>query len=520
VHQRRSPRPTALSLTLAVLAAAGAAAQETLPTGPRSLAMGGTGVAVADDHTVAWQNPGALGFFGRDPIDDERVQAVAGEGDTPVSRYDNNNLGRKDWGLGVDVLAGYRIDGVLTEAVKRLADVPYQELANRTSYSEQDIKHIITVLDGLSLAQNPDNAIVAQFNAGAGLRIGHFAIGARGYSEVAGRIDGIDLVNLGLNQFGGLLADEIVGSSSPSDGTIQLFDTTQRAELINALGGDADAVLALEIIDFQARAAGLNAADATRMYEVVLNTIDPTIRNALVTGGSLEDNTTAILATGYGVAEIPISYGVALSPHWSVGLNLKYLLGRVYGSRVLVFNTDTSTILDDAQETYRQSSTFGVDVGLLGRYRWIQGGLMARNLNAPTFAGPSDAAGYRFPDVTLDPQITVGAALIPFETLAITADLELLRTDGLVPGTDHQKAAAGIEANLFRVLALRGGVSQNLAASSEPANVSGGLGLDLYLIRFDLAAACSTKIDTITWDGTDYRVPDAARVSLQLAIDF
>jgi len=59
------------------------------------------------------------------------------------------------------------------------------------------------------------------------------------------------------------------------------------------------------------------------------------------TDGALEDNTTTVLLTGFGLVEVPFTYGYAINDHIAVGANLKLMKGRVYGTEVIVFNKDS-----------------------------------------------------------------------------------------------------------------------------------------------------------------------------------
>ena len=63
---------------------------------------------------------------------------------------------------------------------------------------------------------------------------------------------------------------------------------------------------------------------------------------------------------------------------------------------------------------------------------------------------------------------------------------------------------------------LAGGFYQNLAESDEELTVTGGLGLNLWLLRLDLAGALG--LDTVEYDGDEY--PTDAHFSFGLQADF
>jgi len=195
--------------------------------------------------------------------------------------------------------------------------------------------------------------------------------------------------------------------------------------------------------------------------------------------------------------------------------------------------------MKDAFNEAEQTVTGGVDLGVVTRCSWAQVGLTARNINRPVLKGGTfkDADGQAFTvdDVALEPQLSLGVALYPFETLVMTADIDVLenktvysttsqRTGVLMAGIERnltveyvtQRLGGGIEWNILRFLALRGGYSTDLAESEAGGMVHAGLGLNLWALRFDLAAAAATK--TVEVDGE--KMPRSAAVSAGLTIDF
>ncbi len=135
--------PTLVRLALAgacLLAAGHAGAMESFIVGPRALGMGGANVASVNDIQAQFYNPAAFGFFhDREPLTAmpapppraDQVPAkdsqVPAGGQTPVAAQapigeteytgggfwpsDNNHLGRKSWGFGLDASVGLRAHG-------------------------------------------------------------------------------------------------------------------------------------------------------------------------------------------------------------------------------------------------------------------------------------------------------------------------------------------------------------------------------------------------------------------------
>jgi hypothetical protein len=88
-------------------------------------------------------------------------------------------------------------------------------------------------------------------------------------------------------------------------------------------------------------------------------------------GGDLDDNQTMVALKGFAVAEVPISYGRALNEHWAIGGNLKAMRGRVYATEVLVFDTASDDVISSIDSNYEETTTFGIDAGIMGRYRYV-----------------------------------------------------------------------------------------------------------------------------------------------------
>ncbi len=501
----------ALSATLLALAST-AAAQDITIVGTRSLGMGGTGVASADDVTVQYHNPGILGFMGRmekaeadpkaDPKDIKEVRSAS----------DNNNLGRKDFGLGIDAQVGVQIRGTLADQIDKLDKIDYKKLGQQGITSQQDARDLLTTLESFKTLADPGNGFTADATGGVGIRIGHFAVGARFQAQTVGYVKDIDLNNIGVGLSSSALANQVnTNAAAPTGYTPTLLTPAQQAQLATALGGGAAGTAAATALDYQASQAGITQAQITSLFPDLI-----TVANGATS--NLDNNTTSVTAYGYGIGEIPVSYGVALGDHLAIGVTGKYMVGRVYATNVLVFNKDSQDEIMKVRENYQQTSQFGVDAGIIARIPYFQVGLTGRNLNNPTFKGPT-VAGVKLDDVTLDRQFTAGAAFLKtwsWFSFSIAGDLDLNQTRSLLPGVKSQKASGGVELVLARFLSLRAGAYQNLAYDQDPLVLTAGVGIDLWAMRFDLAAAAATE--TATWDGKEY--PKEGRVAAQFAIDF
>ncbi len=495
------PRRTALVSSLACLAfgITTAAAQDSYIVGPRALGMGGANVASTDDHTAQFYNPAAFGFFARRTESGERFGV------------DNNDIGRKRWGFGVDAGASEHIQGDMGEYLDHLEQV--DRIRTSGINTQDDVRALLDIAQSLAHVADTGNAISADFNGGAGVRIGPFGLGVRTYFQGTGRVDQTDFTNLGL---GTPITDaDIQSGGATGDGTIQILTPAQQADLGLGLGNAGLNNTSIQVLDLYVRQQGLqNDPQAIQLM------VDSLVQSN-AGGGNFNNNQTRVIFRGFGVAEVPLTYGMAITDHLSVGGSVKLMLGRVYGTSVRVFDDNAGDVLGNADKNYKQSVNVGLDLGIMARIPMLQVGLIGRNLNSPTFEGPTvtdptTGITTRFGDVRIDPQATLGVAFIPATTLVLEVDCDLNPAETTLPGYHTQRLGGGIEWNPGHVIALRAGAYKNLAENDVPIVFTGGLGFNLYILRLDLAAAVSPE--RTQYQGKD--IPKEGRVHFGLTVDF
>lgn len=505
-----------LGLAALTAVAAPALAQDMFFVGPRALGMAGSTVASVNDTTAMYYNPAAFGFFALRDEQGERLDC------------DNNDCGRKVWGLDLDAGAGYRLHQQFGTFLDELADIDFESLGqNGLQNDPERLAELVRLTTNLAGIDDPGNAMTADINGGLGARIGHFGVGVRAYVQGTGRVVTLDTVNLGLTTAGGNLQTDInnvtVPNFNPAGYQFVVFNPAQVDQLRVALGdptlSDPDSLEAAQKLDFLAQQEGIDPARVQETTDILTN-----VATGSDAGTKLEDNETTVFLTGFGLLEIPVSYGYAINDHWAVGTSVKFMLGRVYGSRIIVFDDDAQDLIKELDDDYEESANFGVDLSLMGRYKYVQFGLIGRNLNAPKFDGFSSSktltngriVDVDVDDVTVDPQVRAGVAFIPHPTLTLEFDYDLTENDTTFDEYSTQYASVGLEWDAFRVLALRAGAYKNVADSDIDWVYTAGLGLNLWAARLDLAGAFTT--DKEEFD--DDEIPREIRAAAQLSVDF
>ncbi|MFQ5646025.1 MAG: conjugal transfer protein TraF, partial [bacterium] len=159
--------------------------------------------------------------------------------------------------------------------------------------------------------------------------------------------------------------------------------------------------------------------------------------------------------------------------------------------------------------------SYGVDLGIMGRIPQLRMGLVARNVNRPTFSVDKNSGLKHF---AIDPQMRAGVAYVPCGWFTLAVDMDVTRNRSAYDGYYSRLLSAGMELKAFNFLMFRLGGYSNIGDNTKHDQLvlTAGVGVNLWLVRADIGAAMSP--DTQRIGGST--VPSEARGQASLSIQF
>ncbi|WP_375749876.1 conjugal transfer protein TraF [Vibrio sp. HN007] len=214
---------------------------------------------------------------------------------------------------------------------------------------------------------------------------------------------------------------------------------------------------------------------------------------------------TAVNAVSIGVAEAGVSiarYSTVFGQHMSFGISPK--LQRIY---TYVYTASPESYdIKDLRENGTGETILNVDIGALWFYGPLRVGFTGTNLvgrdietkQITTVLTSSSTSNTH--TITTDfeyrmrPQYTVGLGYVD-DYFALSVDYDLNEDERFTSFKDNtQWFRAGIEIDIFRQLALRGGYKKNMAYSDSEDTFTAGVGLSpLGLLEMDVAVSYTSK---------------------------
>jgi hypothetical protein len=203
---------------------------------------------------------------------------------------------------------------------------------------------------------------------------------------------------------------------------------------------------------------------------------------AATLNGSIVSLTGAMALPGFEARQLAFSYAYAFSDKtFSFGVTGKILQGAASsGSTTLTGGTDVSITDNFGKPTL--STAFGIDVGAIYRpSSWLRFGVVAKDINQPTFDAPGGG------ELKLGPQVRGGVAINPYSSLTLTADVDATSNKTFVPGIKSQVLSVGAEQTIFsEFMSFRLGAFKNMQDTGTPFTPTAGLGLRIFPLRVDV----------------------------------
>jgi hypothetical protein len=494
--------PLALGLATAALLAAGSASAELFNlVGARYQAMGGAGVAVAEDSLAIYWNPGAM------PFQDSWGMNLGLGGNASVEGNIIELLNQTidDWDSLGGTLDDVQAGNSLTPAqVQSLIDFGVNGLAALDTH-------------GKGVAVSADAELMGRFR---GWGLSAISLANAGVQPI------VDDVNLGLS-VGPNAVQNVVGVGMDRSG--QFSNDPDSQSLADEIAGGAywNQDQAEELV-WLSEQAGVNTSNpGTR--GILTGIADSTGQGTSDSGVNIDANNSGVLTRGIITNEFALTYGHAFfDKKLGFGGNVKYIYGVTFNSFLRYDDVDSvGDALDqlfDSKNT-RRSSNFGLDLGL--KYKatdWLDLGLVARNVNAPSFTAARDPdsplANQNF---ILEPQVRAGLAVYPLNRWVLALDIDVLENNSSsIIGLEYRMISFGTEYRIpigsFVDLALRTGLWTNLAENPNDSLAwTGGIGLRLGGFHLDVAVGSALDSTDIETDVNETRsVPNRLNAALQL----
>ena len=193
---------------------------------------------------------------------------------------------------------------------------------------------------------------------------------------------------------------------------------------------------------------------------------------------------------GLEARQAALSYAFAFMDRiFSVGVTGKVIQGAAYtGATNIRGASDDVKVFEDIGRA-KISTALGIDVGAMFRpSSWLRMGIVAKDINAPTFDALN---GDKF---KLLPQVRTGLAVNPYNSLTLSADVDITKNNTLTPGVYSQVLSLGAEQTILsELLSFRLGAFKNMQDAKTPFIPTAGFGLRILDLRIDIAGGYDFK---------------------------
>lgn len=385
--------------------------------GTRPLGMGGAFVAVAEDAFAPYWNPAALGV-------------------------------QKGFDFQLPLSVGVEATGEVLNSAQKIAksasDIQKIQDAQQEgkALSLHDIDVFTTAVKNLKELSRPGHGFLADASGGGNIRVGGWALTVNNFSSIgidpyidtsfslgSGTFSGAPAFKSGFFSSGQLngvtfnmdklreLANNINISTKTPDGLeSESSDLSRTIEILaQNFGVQIDPSLNSQMIaNALINIALQQGVSKDEIKNVVRQIKDATpLLSELLSGRAFRENKSNLTISGVSLTEITLSHGRQL-PYFKnlpfldklyLGVNIKYMLGNVIFWRANLMEGKTVEISDLASpltKNVRSSANLGLDLGVLwSKEKWPlkpRAGLLARNINSPSFEQPPAAKDAGFGD--------------------------------------------------------------------------------------------------------------------------
>ena len=221
--------------------------------------------------------------------------------------------------------------------------------------------------------------------------------------------------------------------------------------------------------------------------------------------------TTYIDVRGILLTEVPLSYSDRFESGDTIvnyGVSFKYMKGSTFKTRIL-FTDDNYDPMDELDKNKVDTTTFGVDLGMLvrpsdGRFKLA---IVGKNLNTPKFDTIDPGVEYK-----LKPKVTAGIAYSISERFDFAMDCDMTETEDILLGRKSQYVGGGINFHPLSWFSLRAGAKKNLSDDYEGMVYTAGASFGLKWLQIDAAVQASENSGE--YDGE--KIPRYMKANLSL----
>jgi F plasmid transfer operon protein TraF len=499
MRSSRAARGLAIAAALLLPIPQRAPAEEWSILGAKAMGMGGAGVASTRGGASTYWNPAALarsegvrGTSGRTPDPEHPGFDISGGINPTVAAP----------GGALKAIDDFRVD---FEAL----DTPEfrDAIDNGSPLSADQLQRSLRILGrDIPALDKKGEGVLVDGIGGLTARIGRFGLGALSIIDAAST-PVVDFQNLGFGTEG---VTGLVGPGQDRSG--QLSAAGQSLADSIAASGAATQNQSEELV-FQAETAGVNTADrgARRAIQGAAEATasgDPS--------RSVLNNRSGAAVRGLFIQELSVGYGQPIGDWLSLGVTAKGM--HAYGTSKAFVATDLPDTGEVVHDTISLNDTessfnFGVDAGgLITPTDWLALGITGKNLSYPAFK--RQGGGH----YVLEPNARAGVAVYPLSFLELAADIDLfVNQSNVLPGYESQVVGGGAQIDLG-IVAIRAGLSKNIADPSEDVLLHAGLALRIWKFSLEAAIMTTPSLETINSD-EDIKIPQRAGASLTLGMN-